>query len=98
MGQWILRAGAVAGLVSFGHMAMRRNYFEVADNVLIIYESIFKTTRIELGKIEKVVVEPGPFTPSRIVLKDNTKIKYSDSQAGDKELKEFMGQFNIPVE
>ena len=79
-------------------MILRRNYFEVADNKLTINEGVFKTTTIDLDKIEKFEIEPGPFTASKIILKDNTKIKYSDSQTNDKELKKFMGQFNIPVE
>lgn len=79
-------------------MTLRRNYIEVIDNKLIINEGIFKTTTIDLDKIEKFDIEPGPFTASKIILRDKTKIKYSDSQTNDKELREFMGQFNIPVE
>ena len=98
VGRLILWTGAAAGIISLMHMILRRNYFEVADNKLIINEGFFKTTTIDLDKIEKFDIEPGPFTASKIILKDKTKIKYSDSQTDDKKLKEFMGQYNIPVE
>jgi hypothetical protein len=94
---WILWIGAVAGIFSLTHMIVRRNYFEVTGNKLVINEGIFKKTTIDLDKIEKFDIEPGPFTASKIILKDKTKIKYSDSQADDKKLKEFMEQYNIPV-
>lgn len=98
IGRWILLTGAAAGVISLTFMTLRRNYIEVIDNKLIINEGIFKTTTIDLDKIEKFDIEPGPFTASKIILRDKTKIKYSDSQTNDKELREFMGQFNIPVE
>ncbi len=71
---------------------------EVVDNKLFIYENIFRTTTIDMEKIEKFDFEPGPFSTSKIILRDKTKLAYSDSQAEFKKLKEFMGQFNIPVE
>ena len=98
IGRWVLWIGAFAGIISLGHMIVRRNYFEVVDNKLIINEGLFKRTIVDLDKIEKFDIEPGPFTASKILLKDKTKIKYSDSQTDDKKLKEFMGHYNIPVE
>jgi hypothetical protein len=98
IGRWILCSGAVGGTISLTHMIVRRNYFEVADNKLIINEGIFRTTTIDLEKIEKFDIEPGPFTASKIILKDKTKIKYSDSQTDGKKLKEFMREYNIQVE
>ncbi len=98
IGRLVLWTGSFAGIISLGHMIVRRNYFEVVDNKLIINEGFFRRTTVELDKIEKFDIEPGPFTASKILLKDKTKIKYSDSQTDDKKLKEFMGQYNIPVE
>lgn len=98
IGRWILWIGATAGTISLIQMILKRNYFEVADNKLIINEGIFQTKTIDLDKIEKFDIEPGLFTASKIILKDNTKIKYSDSQTDHKKLKELMGQYNIPVE
>ena len=98
MGRWILWIGATAGMISWIHMTLKRNYIEVDDKKLIINEGIFRTKTIDLEKIKKFEIEPGPFTASKIILKDKTKIKYSDSQTDDKKLKELMGQYNIPVE
>jgi hypothetical protein len=84
--------------VSFISLLMRRNYFEIKDKKLIINKEFFRTHSIDLDNIEKFNIEPGPFASSKIILRDNTAIKYMDSQVNNKELKEFMGQFNIPVE
>lgn len=98
IGRWILWIGATAGIISLIHITLKRNYFEVADNKLIINEGIFRTKTIDLDKIEKFDIEPGPFTASKIILKDKTKINYSDNQTDDKKLKMLMRQYNIPVE
>ena len=98
LGQWTLRIAALVGLVFFVEIIVKRNYFEVVDNKLIINDSFLRTRTIDLDKIEKFDIEPGPFSSSKIVLKDKTTMKYLDSQTDDKRLKEFMRQFNIPVE
>lgn len=98
IGRWVLWIGATAGIISLIHITLKRNYFEVADNKLIINEGIFRTKTIDLDKIEKFDIEPGPFTASKIILKDKTKINYSDNQTDDKKLKMLMRQYNIPVE
>jgi hypothetical protein len=89
---------AAVGTVSFITILLRRNYFEVKDNNLIIQKGYFRTQSIALNKIEKLDIQPGPFGSSKIVLKDRTTVKFHDSQADLKELKYFMGQFGIPVE
>jgi hypothetical protein len=97
-GQWSLRLMTLVGTVSLIHMIIKRNYFEIVDNKLIINRDYFRATTIDLDKIEKINIKPGPFTSSSIILKDKTTVKYLDSQTNDKDLKQFMGQFNIPVE
>lgn len=97
-GQWTLRLITIIGVISLAHTIIKRNYFEVVDNTLVINKDFFRTKSIDLDKIEKVDIKSGPFSSSRIILKDKTIIKYQDSQTKDKELKEFMGQFNIPVQ
>jgi hypothetical protein len=98
VGRLTLVVMACVGAASLISMLMRKNYFEVKNNTLIIHNDFFRTKSIELDKIEKVKIEPGPFTLSKIILKDNTQIKYHDSQVDDKELREFMAQFSIQVE
>jgi len=97
-GQRLLFGAATIWIISLIHMFIRRNYIEVINNKLVMYESFITTTTVELDKIEKFEFQPGPFTTSKIILKDKTKLTYSDRQADFKELKEFMVQFNIPVE
>jgi hypothetical protein len=88
----------IVGMISIIHMIIKRNYFEVSNDKLVINKDFFRTKIIDLDKIEKVDIEPGPFSSSRIILKDKTTIKYLDNQTNEKELREFMGQFSIPVE
>ncbi|HEY0656585.1 MAG TPA: hypothetical protein VGD65_25805 [Chryseosolibacter sp.] len=97
-GKWILRSAAGIGLITFVHMIVRRNYFEVIGRKLIINEGILNRKTIEIEKIERFQIETGPLTASRIILKDKTEVKYSDSQANEKELKELMKHYAIPVE
>lgn len=79
-------------------MIVRKNYFEIVDDKLIINRDFFRKQTVDLKEIEKLDVEPGPFTSSKIVLKDQSVIKYMDSQLDDKELKEMFGRLKIPVE
>lgn len=98
IGRLLWSISGLAGLASLTHMIIKRNYIEVADNKLILNGSLFRKRIIELNQIDKFEYEPGPFTSSKIILKDKTKVKYHDSQTDFKELKEFMGRFNIIVE
>jgi hypothetical protein len=97
LGKWILGV-MTAAVISFAYVVIKRNYFEVSNGKLIINEGIFRTKTIILDGIEKVDVEPSPFSFSKIILKDKTIIKYQGNQTNYKELSEFMAQFNIPVE
>ena len=87
----------VSGLTLL-HMLVKRNYFEVINGRLIINRSFFQTKIIDLDSIEKVVIEAGPFSTSKIILKDKKRIKYWHNEMNDKRCKELMGELNIPVE
>lgn len=76
----------------------RPNYFELTDNKIILNRDYFRIELIDVKKIEKIWIEPGPFKFSKIILKDKTEVKFNDSYADSKELKEFMGQLQIPIE
>ena len=97
-GRGTLIVMAIIGIISLMSILTKRNYFEVKDNKLIINKDYFRTQSIELNNIAKFDIEPRPFGTSKIILKDQTKIKFLDSQIDHKELKKFMEQFNIPVE
>ena len=55
-------------------MIVKRNYFEIVDNKLVINKDYFRTTTIELDKIERIDIEPGPFSSSKIILKDKDNL------------------------
>lgn len=95
---WFFRTAAAGFVVFLIYLLVRRNYFEVIGSKLFVNENIFKRRVFDLDSIEKFDIEPGPFTSSKIILKDGSKIAYSDNQTNDKKLKEFMQEFNIPVE
>lgn len=97
-GRWTLVIIAVWGFIQIVFCVTKRNYFEVTENKLIINESPFKTVAIDLADIEKFEIETNPFSTSKIILKDGKKIKYSDSQVNDGELKKLMEQYGILVE
>ncbi|TXH24015.1 MAG: hypothetical protein E6Q96_10845 [Cyclobacteriaceae bacterium] len=85
-------------VISMVYMIVKRNYFEIIDNKLVINRNIFQKYSVDLDHIEKFEIEPGPLTASKIILKDKVKIKYDNSQIDDKQLKELMRQYCIPVE
>jgi hypothetical protein len=86
------------GAVSFINILFKRNYVEVKNNTLIINRDFFRIQSIDMSEIKKFHIEAGPFTSSKIILKDNSEIKYSNHQMNYKELKELMLQFSISVE
>ena len=98
LGQWTFRILMVAGLISLIHKIIKRNYFEITDDKLVLNDNIFRKRTIPLDKIERIEIQTGTFTSSKIILKDETKISYSDNQTDDKELKKLMATFNISVE
>lgn len=86
------------GTVSFISLLIKRNYFEIKNRTLLIHRDLFRSQSIKLVDISRIELEPGPFTHSKIYLKEGEPIKYSDQMAGDHEVRELFGQFNIPVE
>ena len=96
-GRWIIGLLLALGTVSFVNAIVRRNYFEIDGDELKINRDFFVTRKINLSEIERVNIEPGPFTSSTIVLKDRSVVKYMDSQLDDVELKKVFGQLEIQV-
>ncbi len=84
--------------INLWSMLRKKNYFELIDNKLIINKDFFQTQSIDVDKIEKIDIEPGPFKYSRIILRDKTEIKFNDSYVDKTDLKEFMGRLSIPIE
>jgi hypothetical protein len=84
--------------VNLLNILRKTNYFELTENKVIINRDYFRTQVVDLDKIEKIWIEPGPFKSSKIILKDKTEVKFNDSYADSKELKEFMVHLQIPIE
>ena len=68
------------------------------DSQLKINDLPFRTKSLAIEDIERISIEPYWYDSSKIILKDKSVVKYRDSQISYKKLKEFMGQFGIPVE
>ncbi len=98
IGIWSLRLLAFAAIISFIHKTIKRNYMEIYDDKLLINRDFFRKTLIKLNQIEKIKIESGPLSSSRIFLKDNSSIKFSDDQLSTRDLKEVMSQYKIPVD
>ena len=94
---WVIIIAAAVRTIALIYMLIRSGYIKVSDSKLIIYDTLFRTTSIDLDRIEKFQIEPHPFTSSKIILKDKSSVKYSDMQVNDEKLKEFMAQFGILV-
>jgi uncharacterized membrane protein len=98
MGRYSWVAIGLVASISFVSVLIKRNYFESGDGKLFINKEFFRTQSIEISKIVKVIIEPGPFKSSSILLKDNSRIKFNDSNLEFNELKRFMSSLNIMVE
>jgi hypothetical protein len=88
----------VLGVISLVRLLRKRNYFEIKDKRLFIHWNFAKTQVIELRDISRVDLGRLIFIPSKIYLKDGLTIKYWDLMVTETEIKELLGQFNIPIE
>lgn len=84
--------------ISLWSVLRKQNYFELVDNKLIIHKDYFRTQSIDIDQIEKIDIEPGPFKYSRIIMRDKSEVKFNEDYLDNKDLKEFMGKLNIPIE
>ena len=78
-------------VIFFLRLLVKRNYFELIDNTLLIYRGAFDTKAINVLDIDKVEIESSFFRASRILLKDNSMINF-DSQINTEELKKLLAQ------
>jgi hypothetical protein len=93
---WI--AALVISVIQFANAVIRKHYFELHNNKLLINKDFFIRRYIEVDEIEKIKIEPGPFKYSTILLKNKTKVKFNDSYTDNKELKELMNNLNVQFE
>lgn len=96
--QWFLWVMASIGTISLINMIIKVNYFEIINEKLVINKDFFRTKTVDLNKIAKINTASGFFSSPKIILKDETSIKYNIDHLKEGKLQEFMAQFNIPVE
>lgn len=98
LGRLALIVLAIMGTVSFVSILRKRNYFEIRDKRLLINDYFFRTRAIKLFEISRVEIESMPFIASTIYLKDGRVVKYWNHVANEKDVKDLLGRFNIPIE
>jgi hypothetical protein len=97
VGQFLWIFSDVLVALNLVNILRHSNYLEFADNKIIIHKDFFRTKVIDVDVIDQVIIEPGPFKYSKILLKDKTEVKINDSYADGKDMKEFMEQLKILI-
>lgn len=92
---WIILT--IISTALFINILYKQYYIEVTDSQLVINRDFFRTQVLDMKEIAKITIEPSPFSPSFILMKDNSIVKYADRHVNDKELKEVMEKFHIEV-
>src|SRR5689334_6243188 len=68
-GQFSWIALDLLAAVNLLNILRKANYFELIVNKIIINKGYFRTETVDVDKIEKISIEPGPFKFSKIILK-----------------------------
>ena len=70
------------------------NYIELIDSQIVIHRDFFRTQSLPVQDFEQIKIEPGPFTSSYILLRNQTTVKINDAYINNDDLKEVMKQLN----
>jgi hypothetical protein len=92
-----LASGIIASLL-LTSLLLKGNYMEVINEQLLIHDDFFKTRRINIADIEKMVNKPGPLKSAYFLLKDNSKVKFNEASVNYTALRDLMRQLKIDVE
>lgn len=85
-------------IIMIGWVINNKSYLELAGSRLIINTDTFQTKSIEVSDIERIEIEPGLFSDSRIVLKgDKGVVKFNYHNVNDRDFNQLMKQLNIPT-
>jgi hypothetical protein len=77
---------------------IKGSYLEKDGSNLIINEDFFRTRIVQIADIERVEIEAGPFSDSRIILRDDKgKIKFNYHNVNDDDFNALMKSLNVPV-
>jgi hypothetical protein len=77
---------------------LKSTYMEVVNEELLIRNDFFKTDKVKIANIEKMVSKPSPMKSAYFLLKDNSKVKFNEASVNYTALRELMRQLNITVE
>lgn len=92
-----LASGIVASLLLI-ILLIKGNYMEVVNEQLLIYHDFFKTKKINIADIEKMVSKPGVLKSAYFLLKDNSKVTFNEASVNYTALHDLMRQLKINVE
>lgn len=98
IGQFLWLISDVLVALNSVNMLSYTHYLEWIDSKVVIHRDYFRTRVIDVDRIDEVILEPGPFSYSKIKLKDGTEVKFNDTYADGKDLKEFMERLRISME
>jgi len=74
------------------------SYLENDGSNLIINEDFFQTRTVQIAGIERVEIESGPFSDSRIILKDGKgRIKFNYHNVNSEDFNDLMRSLNVPI-
>ena len=74
------------------------SYLEKDGSSLIINGDFFQTRTVQITDIERVEIEPGPFSDSRIILKDGKgRVKFNYHNVNSEDFNDLMRSINVPI-
>lgn len=78
---------------------MKHSYLEKVGSTLTVNGDLFKTSTIDIADIEKIEVAAGPFSNSRIILKEKKgSVKFNYYNVNDGDFNELIKSLDVPVE
>lgn len=94
VGRYSLILLACIATISLISILVYGNYIELIDSQIVIHRDFFRTQSLPVQDFEQIKIEPGPFTSSYILLRNQTTVKINDAYINNDDLKEVMKQLN----
>lgn len=78
---------------------LKPQILELTGTKLIIYGDFFRSKTVDVSDIERIEIEAGPFSYSKIILKDNKgRVKFDYYQVRNEEFDVLVKELNVPIE
>lgn len=92
-GMWFLLA-----LYWMVKVLLKPQYIELTGTKLTVYDNFFRSKTVDITDIERIEIEAGPFSRSKIILKDNKgRVKFDYYQVRNEEFDALMKELNVPI-